>query len=462
MLAPFSRYRFDGFDDAPAEFARVQPRLAFETAGLPPIHEYRDALYVPLRGGPERPVGGLFGAGGEPIAAGLHCRGEDVHFGATPPPAGLPRPARTIDAEVLYLGRAFPHFGHLVFEGLARAFAIAAVSGDTKLLFHGLLGYPARQHARLLLSGVGATPERMLYGNEPLRIRRLLVPEPGIVYARSVHRELAATYVAARERLGVADAPETEQPLYLSRAGLPRSQRRVLEEAAFEDWLRAQGFAVMRPELHGLREQIAAVHRHRHVFGFWGSALRLAFFSDRRKLVASLHDEFPRASSLQDALLTGNDAWLLRGCDADAGVGGDARWRYVQSLRVDEVCTALAAAGFARATATPPPRASAAEIEREAAFVAWARAAPAAAADEPAAAPSEAELRRGLAEDPWDFRARVLLAHRCRASGRHREAVEHAEVAALLNPHDAGALELLETARRDADRRGWLRRLLRG
>ncbi|MCR9243629.1 MAG: glycosyltransferase family 61 protein [bacterium] len=425
-LATFDRFRFDGFDDAPERFARLQPGLRCVPSGLPAIDEHRDIVFVPAAGMLESATGGLFDRTGAPLAAALHRHGERVLFGDRPTAsttAQLPDPSATIDCDVLCLGRGFHHFGHMLLEGLARAFAIAQMPEDTPLLWLGITQFPTSRSGRRLLQGLGVSPDRLLHLDQPVRLRRVFVPRPALVYAHEVHRDVANTYLAIAEELGAVTAPTTDQPLYLSRAGLQQNPDARRSEAALESWLEREGIAVLRPETLDLRDQIATVNRHRHVFGPRGTALRLTFFGQGPQQIVSFHDGFPPVSSLQNQLVTGKSETFVN----VAQPGDVARW--------------LRDHGYARHRFEP--NGSAASNASTAG--------PAAGCS----ALDDHALAHRLTDDPWDLIGRLEMTTRCRQRGDWAAAAEHAAIAARLHPLDPEIRDLAATMQRKAGR--WAR-----
>ncbi len=359
MRLSYADYRFHDLPEAAAQFAAVTGDVDVIPAGLPSIVEVHDALFVPLSADAQSSdagrTGGLFDRDGRPVEASLLRRGAEVLSGARLP-SPPPEPEDVIDEPVLYLGTFNSHFGHLLLEGMARCWALREPGLPHRIVMHALPCFPPLGYHHTLFRGLGLLPERLHFLQRPTRLRTVFVPHPAYVYNRLVHADVRHTYTGVLERLGLAAGAETDQPLWLSRAALDQGYRRAVDEAAFERVLERGGFCILRPEQHELTEQLAVVHRHRNVFGFWGSAFRLAWFSPRQKLTCHLGSEFPWPSFMMDRAVTGAEAWFVRASEHVA-VGGEIdAFRAVQRLRTRALIDFLVAEGFLpRGTEAPAP-----------------------------------------------------------------------------------------------------------
>ena len=158
---------------------------------------------------------------------------------------------------------------------------------------------------RMVLRALGVTSDNNMIADRPVRLPEVHVPRPALGLFRFVYRDLCEVYRQVGESVGLQGIEETDQPLYLSRAALSDDLRRTVGEQEFERALADQGFRIFRPEQHDLATQIRVVHAHKHIFGFWGSAFRLAYFSPRKKLTCYFGSEFPTSSFFLDRAVCG-------------------------------------------------------------------------------------------------------------------------------------------------------------
>ena len=185
-------------------------------------------------------------------------------------------PEHVIDGEALFAGWMFDHFGHFLTESLGRSWAMPLAGRGMPILClctpPDLPGNSAGW-----LDVLGLDPGRFEVPRVPTLVRRLIVPDACLEIGTYAHERAAEALQVMGDRLDDGQAM-TGQPLYLSRAGLT-TRRRLQGEAVFEEYLRREGFRVIRPETLPLAEQIAIIRRHRVIVGPRGSAFHLALFT---------------------------------------------------------------------------------------------------------------------------------------------------------------------------------------
>ena len=184
------------------------------------------------------------------------------------PPASLP----VLDRASVWLGfGAMRNYGHFLFDAmtgltvLAAQAAFPAVSGP-------LLGW----QRDLLARGGFASRE---VGARAVRVRQILVPSTMNHYLHrsdGVLRDMAA-------RLGRPTAPG-RKIVWLSRRGF--SGRILINEAAIEAALAAQGAVILRPERMSVADQVAAMADCRVLAGASGAGLaNLCFLAPGARVV---------------------------------------------------------------------------------------------------------------------------------------------------------------------------------
>jgi hypothetical protein len=238
---------------------------------------------------------GLYAADGRPIHDTFLRRGFDLaHY-----PHGVPQDldAGRLDAEaasepldrVVFVRHAgMSHFGHLLTE-------CAASLGP--LLEHpqglegmagvgAVLAVPARSSPScpVVAELLGLPPHRVIgtAGLEgPLRVRHGLVPLPSMMNRHGVARRHFGHVRRLLARLHGIDpglatpAADRGEKLYLSRARLPPTARRVVDEEALEAELAGRGWRIEHPERLSLARQLECLAAARTIAGPLGSALHL-------------------------------------------------------------------------------------------------------------------------------------------------------------------------------------------
>ena len=112
----------------------------------------------------------------------------------------------------------------------------------------------------------------------PTRFETLLLPSPGFgplgwVTGTGIFRREIRGRIAAHIR------PEGAGRLYISRARLKKTEKRVHDEERVEDLLRRAGYDIYHPEQHRIEDQLARYMAARTLIGGDGSAFHLAAFA---------------------------------------------------------------------------------------------------------------------------------------------------------------------------------------
>ncbi|MGH7257117.1 MAG: glycosyltransferase 61 family protein, partial [Nitrospiraceae bacterium] len=222
--------------------------------------------------------GGAYTRGQEIIAHSCTTRTAEARCIVGDAPDMPPRPRRNVSKRVIYGGFVFEHFGHLLLEGLARLWGARLI--DNKLpIYVQCAGPTLSQVARKLLELAGLAKQVHVVGRDT-SFDSVVVPEPAFVVQYKAHKAFKEMYLRITDRvLGSSPVDTTDQPLYLSRTGLPPDVRSLFGESILEDVLRRNGVHIVHPERLDLAEQIYLINRHRVVLGPIGTAFHLLLFS---------------------------------------------------------------------------------------------------------------------------------------------------------------------------------------
>lgn len=279
--------------------AALRPALAgMDTALEPDSVTVADAILVPpgfsyipsgARGG--KAATGAYDPDGACIPASGSFRGptlEDAPFGGRPLRdirQPVPRPAVQYDVAV-YGGYLRGHYGHLLLEGLARIWHLLDVAPERPILVHtdppDSPGFAALQRLLARLAPLDFDFSRLIPCHVPAQVRELSVPEPGIHIRHGVSRR----FLEACARLGrtLPWPKPSDQPLYLSRAGLAGDTRAIVGEEQIEAALMRAGVRVVRPETLPFDQMILALRTHTRILGPVGSAFHGTIFAPGRRL----------------------------------------------------------------------------------------------------------------------------------------------------------------------------------
>jgi len=182
--------------------------------------------------------------------------------------------ARALGGDHFFLGSIHPHFGHVMLEGLARAWAFEAFD-RAHPKGRCLIYEPWTPDFALdLLARAGVPTDRILRSMTPLVIERLHVPEPASLTHHWISDPQAETWRRIASSFD-SDAA-SDRRVYLSRRGNPA--RRLVEEVAVEARFAAAGFEVVQPETLSIAEQGRLARQSRVLAGSVGSQMYLAVF----------------------------------------------------------------------------------------------------------------------------------------------------------------------------------------
>jgi hypothetical protein len=251
--------------------------------------------------------------------------------------------------DAYYLGPGSSHYGHFILETLCRAWAWRE-HGANRV---AVLQTAVPRFARDLYALIPGLLVRLEVISTPTRFHRMLVPGPGFVLARTAHVEFKQLCERMAEQIVARPGPLTEQPLYLSRAGLNAENRRTLEgEMRLEVFLEGEGFLVVRPETLPVTEQIALINRHKWILSPVGSACHTRLFAlEETNLVTITPAQFNPNYLLCDYLCEGGSHYINALVKPDIGTNVRlARFFEPVALDGDRLLGVLKQLGLVRAS----------------------------------------------------------------------------------------------------------------
>lgn len=246
----------------------------------------RDPEIVEVGGGivpPERrPAGkilaGVYEVTGELVESSLPFRGNSIPSSFRQSGFDIPRACVDDPRTAYFLGMSGAHYGHFLLETLSRAWAWRDTNTADVALIQ-LRPAAARNFMPVFLGLIPGLQERITVVTRPTRFSRVLVPKASFVVGREAYRVFKTLCERIATQLLSGGLPQTDQPLYLSRAGLRPGQRTIIGEARLEEILAGEGFLIARPERLPVAEQIRLVNTHRWVVASMGSACHNRLFS---------------------------------------------------------------------------------------------------------------------------------------------------------------------------------------
>jgi hypothetical protein len=257
-----SDFTFHGFDDLMVTVDQTLQGVGIRS-GAPRVSVVENAVFVPGAKVPSGDSdtggyvheGGILTQDGEVVTlAQTHRSGTrwgDRVLGGHVDAAAI-APERVIDDEVVYLGWYFKRFGHFLMESLARTWILSDIDPSVKVVFHTKLPSiasgqnPMSPVTQRILDLFGIPPDRIIFPQEPTRLRRVIVPESLHALSAESHAWLPRRYREVAQSIA-GDAAPSAQPVYLSRRLLPSHLRQIVGEFELEEVLRENGFAIAYP-----------------------------------------------------------------------------------------------------------------------------------------------------------------------------------------------------------------------
>jgi Glycosyltransferase 61 len=212
----------------------------------------------------------------QPVEASVRIRGFDAQLSAEPDRMAL-REARRDNRSAYFLGTTTRHYGHFLVDTLCRAWAWRERGEDCVAV---ILLPPITNYARALCALIPGLAERLEVMRATTRFDHVTVASPAFSTAGVAHVEFKSMCERMAERAVPSPEPMTEQPLYISRAGLQvAASRLIVGEMRLERFFEREGFRVVRPETLPIPEQIALFNKHKWIVSPLGSACHTRLFS---------------------------------------------------------------------------------------------------------------------------------------------------------------------------------------
>ncbi len=199
------------------------------------------------------------------------------------------QPVARLEADYVWAGVIFAHFGHFISETLPRLLSLRAslaAHPDRRILGFAAPGAGQTSPAALrpFFDLIDIDPALIDVIDQPTRVASLLIPPPPFLgryrYAPGLLPLIDASPFSATEPSG--------ERLFLSRAQLSGRFPRLPNIAEIEALYQDAGFTLYHPELHSIADQIARLTACAVLAGENGSALHWSLYSRHVTEVHSL------------------------------------------------------------------------------------------------------------------------------------------------------------------------------
>lgn len=225
----------------------------------------------------------------------------------------IPKEYAIEDRPVVLMGSTMQHWGHFLFDGLARMWAI--LSGDVDPQKDNLLFMnrgPQHAFADQMLAVLGIKTEQMVIPSSVTLFRNVKIVLPSVNYRFRIFQDYADVHRTVATRL--RSARDFSRPAFISRVGIQNGIHNFLGEDILEQHFVARGCEVIRPETLSVADQVALFSTCPVVIGSIGSAFHSILFeptdSEFLRVMFSpenLGGRFP----MVDAVTSGHQSWYL-------------------------------------------------------------------------------------------------------------------------------------------------------
>lgn len=252
----------------------------YVNAGTPPvIRKISDALVIPIPSDIDTPQPlntGVMDDKGNFVAESTTWR-NNIEF--SHPPREVSREGlERIDGSWMFGGLMFGHFGHFLVETTARLWAYEQLKDK----IDGIVFVPKVQRRIDHVLKVYAPFLKLL----DIDCKIINLPEPAVFETVHVPQQgfgmfgmiegLPEYRDFMRERMGRHIADDGARRLYVSRSKLPHQRGGLMAEELVEEYLKAEGYHVIHPQLMSFEEQLSAYKSADYIVSADGSPLHMA------------------------------------------------------------------------------------------------------------------------------------------------------------------------------------------
>lgn len=210
---------------------------------------------------------GIFDKNNKLITQSLQYRGKHHNF----IPPKIPKNAPYIDADAIYIGNIYQHFGHFLVEHLNRLWG-AVGKQNLKYIFINNRGINVKNFVYDFMATFGVQKQDVIILTTTTKFKKLYIPSQTFnMSGACIDYAMSAGYQSMAKNVRGAGY----ERVYMSRTKLPENLKTIGEER-FENIFIKNGYKVIYPETMTIAEQIAAVADAKYLAGCSGTALHWA------------------------------------------------------------------------------------------------------------------------------------------------------------------------------------------
>lgn len=220
---------------------------------------------------------GVYDASGRLVPSSRQMRGRDSQI--VHKHMNLSSDIPYVDADVMFLGNVYAHFGHFLLEHMNRAWGILhhECKGRRVVLINNAHHESVPEYMYRLIELMGIKRDDIIILNETTRFRSVAVPSQAFEIDQWANAEFVNAFEHIAKNVRVR-SPKYEK-IYMSRDAL--GERCTYGESVVQHIFEKNGFAIVRPETLSLDKQIALMKNCNVLAGCAGTALHMALFMPR-------------------------------------------------------------------------------------------------------------------------------------------------------------------------------------
>lgn len=214
---------------------------------------------------------GVFDKTGKFVDSSLQYRGKNHQF--------IPKFTNCVEymnCDAIFMGNAYPHFGHFLIEHLNRAWGVSGENTENlKYVFVDNKNIGAKKWLFDFMNMLGVKKEDVIILNKSMRFENVFIPtqsfnNSGLWWAD----EFVVPFGKMRENVSIG---QIYDKVYVSRAKLSDDMR-VYGEEKIQNIFAKNGFHIIYPETLSVSEQVAIIGNANVLAGCAGTALHMSLF----------------------------------------------------------------------------------------------------------------------------------------------------------------------------------------
>lgn len=167
---------------------------------------------------------------------------------------------KLVEANVMYMGRFWKHWGHFIMDLVSRLWYAIEVDETIKIVYDGADEISGNYLEFMRLAGIDK--DRLIRVDEPTRFNSVVVPEASFKPGISCNIRYKNIFdVVANQALAESDTIEKykDKNIYFTRTGIKMRFPLEVGEKDIEGLFESNGYMIISPEKHSLVDQITMV-----------------------------------------------------------------------------------------------------------------------------------------------------------------------------------------------------------